>query len=209
MITVMCSKWGDKYGPEHVNILKSMVKRHLHMDYRFVCVTDDPEGLDCDTLHINDVMPSWETCRDGCFRRLDLFRPEVSKFLGKRFVSIDVDCVILSDITPLFERGEDFVIWKHPVHRDRYCGSMFMMTAGARPHLAKVKREGNRKFAGTDQAVMADVLGPNEATWDENDGIFTKLLIRRHLPSNARIVFYPGNRDPSTDRDSWAVRNWK
>lgn len=208
MITVMCCKWGDKYTPDHVKILGNMVKRHLKMKYRFVCVTDDPEGLECETLPMADVMPNWEKSRDGCFRRLDLFRPEVSKFLGKRFVSIDVDCVILSDITPLFDRPEDFVIWKHPIHRDRYCGSMFMLDAGARPQLAKAPREGNKRFAGTDQAVMADVC-PGEAMWDENDGIFTKLLIRGHLPSNARIVFYPGNRDPSTDRDNWAARHWK
>ena len=30
--TVLCMKWGTKYGPEYVNRLYGMVRRHLHSD---------------------------------------------------------------------------------------------------------------------------------------------------------------------------------
>ena len=42
---VLCMKWGTKYGPEYVNRLYAMVRRHLRGDFRFVCLTDDARGI--------------------------------------------------------------------------------------------------------------------------------------------------------------------
>ena len=41
--TVICLKWGTRYGPEYVNRLYSMVKRHTERDLRFICITDELE----------------------------------------------------------------------------------------------------------------------------------------------------------------------
>ena len=48
MATILCMKWGTKYGPEYVNRLHSMVRRHLTIPHRFVCLTDNREGLHAD-----------------------------------------------------------------------------------------------------------------------------------------------------------------
>ena len=42
---VLCMKWGTKYGPEYVNRLYAMVRRHLGGDFDFVCLTDDDRGI--------------------------------------------------------------------------------------------------------------------------------------------------------------------
>ncbi len=42
---ILCMKWGTKYGPEYVNRLYAMVRRHLSGDFRFVCLTDDDKGI--------------------------------------------------------------------------------------------------------------------------------------------------------------------
>ena len=42
---ILCMKWGTKYGPEYVNRLYAMVRRHLSGDFRFVCLTDDSTGI--------------------------------------------------------------------------------------------------------------------------------------------------------------------
>ena len=44
-INILCMKWGDKYGSDYVNKLYSMVHRHLHKDFRFICLTDNAIGL--------------------------------------------------------------------------------------------------------------------------------------------------------------------
>jgi hypothetical protein len=42
---VICMKWGTKYGPEYVNRLYAMVRRHLSGDFHLVCLTDDTAGI--------------------------------------------------------------------------------------------------------------------------------------------------------------------
>ena len=44
-VNVICIKWGDKYGNDYVNTLYSMVSRNLSLPYRFVCFTDEAEGI--------------------------------------------------------------------------------------------------------------------------------------------------------------------
>ena len=41
MATVLCMKWGRRYGPDYVNTLASMLRRHLTVRHRLVCLTDD------------------------------------------------------------------------------------------------------------------------------------------------------------------------
>jgi hypothetical protein len=43
---VLCLKWGDRYGPDYVNILHRAVGRNLSRPFTFHCCTDDPKGLD-------------------------------------------------------------------------------------------------------------------------------------------------------------------
>ena len=42
---VICMKWGTKYGPEYVNRLYAMVRRHLSGPFNFVCLTDNAAGI--------------------------------------------------------------------------------------------------------------------------------------------------------------------
>ena len=48
MKNIICVKWGPKYIPEYVNILKNMCKRQSTVDFKFSCITDDEAGLDED-----------------------------------------------------------------------------------------------------------------------------------------------------------------
>ena len=44
-ITVLCVKFGNKYGPEYVERLRNMVSRHMTRPYEFACLTDDPNPI--------------------------------------------------------------------------------------------------------------------------------------------------------------------
>lgn len=44
-LTVVCVRWGDKYGPSYVERLASGVRRNLRRRYTFVCFTDDVLAL--------------------------------------------------------------------------------------------------------------------------------------------------------------------
>ncbi len=219
MLTVVTFLWKppghyrSKYNAGHVDILRRMVRRNYPDPHRFILITDDPAGLTEPDIEVFELWHDFEDVRNpngsnnpSCYRRLRLFAPEPGKFLGERFVCIDLDSVIVGDMRPLWNRPEDFVIWKAPGgNSNPYCGSMFMLTAGARPRVwtefdpamspAMTTAHG---YFGSDQAWIAYVLGPDEATWAKKDGAYSYRLQakERGLPANARVVFFHGKPDP-------------
>jgi len=83
MINVICVKWGDKYGPEWVYRLRAMVDRHLSLEHRFICMTDQPiEDIDC--IPCVDGLPTW-------WSKVGLFQPGLFSGLN---LYLDLDVVI-------------------------------------------------------------------------------------------------------------------
>jgi hypothetical protein len=193
MLSIVTWKWdagvhpkkGIKYGAHHVNVLAAMLKRHLHTDYEMVCITDDPKGID-DSVRI---VPLWHgfSKYKGCFGRLRIFAPEMREIIGPRFVSMDLDVVVLDDITPLFDREEDFIIWGEHFRKAPYCGSFLMMDAGCRSKVwdrfdpGKYPPNINGRWPyGTDQDHICRCLYPEEAMWTAADGVYNfNYVIRR------------------------------
>ena len=232
--TVVCWKWRGPVGyrsqftSEHVGTLRRMVARHYPYPHRFVCVTDDPLGLDkaVEVLELQGMPgaewarlpnPSW---RNGpsCYRRLALYHRDAAElFGGYRIVSMDLDSVVVGDLTPLWDRPEPLVLWSDPFFQPRgmYCGSMQMVTAGACPELFVEfdprRSPGEAKAAGcfgSDQGWLSYRLGVSAPTWSSEDGIYSFWVHleglgqrppappRRDLPRDARVVFFHGRRDP-------------
>ncbi len=247
MLDVVTFKWKaapgyrSKFESHHVNVLRSMVRRNYQRPHRFSCITDDPKGLDSDIRAIplwpdHGNLPSAYGPRNpSCYRRLKLFSPEAREIIGPRFVSMDIDMVITGDLSPLWDRLEDFVILKSPMVSPRYFynGSMMMMTAGARPRVWQDFHPRNsvletkmRGFFGSDQAWISMKLGQNEATWDESDGVYSfRLHINstyqhgrfkkrnpQKLPENARVTVWHGEYDPWGKLGqslSWVQQHWR
>lgn len=217
--TIVCWKWTpapgyrSTFGPDTVNTLRAMVARHYPHPHRFLCVTDNAEGLDPRVEILQDFgdfadLPSPHGGKNpSCYRRLRLFHPEAAQWFGARFVSMDLDCVIARDVTPLWDRPEDFVMWGDTNPRTTFNGSMVLMTAGARSQVwerfdpatspAQAKASG---CWGSDQGWISFVLGKGETRWNRADGVysFRNDIQRdmRRLPSDARIVFFHGSQDP-------------
>ena len=227
MLTVVCWKWRKsstgyqlpgpvEYTARHVNVLANMLKRHLRMPYRLVCLTDDPEGINCETLPI----PTKWAELGGCYRRLWLFSEE-AKTLGERIASIDLDCVILRDVTRIFSRSGDFVIntYKPRLPDQRYNGGLMLLTPGARKHVwedfseaalpALAEARAQKLCIGTDQAWIRLRLGRNEKRFSEKDGVVEASRCKAVPPQCARVVMYAGKRDPSLDSRQWAKRAWR
>ena len=43
---VLCMKWGKLYPAEYVNVLHQACRRHITGDFRFVCLTNETEGIE-------------------------------------------------------------------------------------------------------------------------------------------------------------------
>lgn len=213
MISVVTWKWSQTgyrstFDAAAVNALRQQVARHYHGAHRFICVTDDAAGLDSSI----EVLPAWNDFREvpsphgtanpSCYRRLRMFAPDIGRFFGERFVSLDLDTVIVGDVTPLWDRPEPFVAWRDPTYLGQYNGSMVLLRAGAFPFVwtgfnpqaspAIARAHG---FRGSDQAWISCCL-PGHPTWIQADGVYSyRMHIAKRgigLPANARIVFFHG-----------------
>lgn len=232
MLTFVCFKWKkpkggfalpaviSEYTSEHVNVLERMLKRHYHKPHRLVCVTDDPEHINCRTVAL------WDKHLElgGCFNRLYTFSPDMRGLFGGRFVCIDLDCVIVGDVTPLFDRKEDFVINSYkpmpfrPAPDQCYNGGLYMMDAGARAHVwdtfdpessVKQIQQQPEVCIGSDQAWIRLCLGRGEARWTNKQGVYEARQFQDRLPEDARLVFFAGARDPSLRKFQWVLEHWK
>ena len=116
--TVLCMKWGTKYGPEYVNRLYAMVRRHLKGDFRFVCLTERSEGIvpdvQCLPIPPLDLPPG---IPERGWTKLTTFAADLHGLQGTALF-LDLDVVIVGDITPLFEAHKDFVLGSRVLHGD-------------------------------------------------------------------------------------------
>jgi hypothetical protein len=235
MITFVTFKWEptrlyrSKFGPEAVIVLRNMIARHYKKPHRFVCVTDNTAGLKgVDTFPLWDDHATVPSPSGGhnpsCYRRLKMFAPEAKDWFGDRVVVMDLDTVIVRDITPLFEEDVDFRIWgESDFPRTQWMnGSLWMLKTGTRtkvwdqfdpkrsPYMAK--KAGAR---GSDQGWMSFILGKSERTWGRSDGVYSfRKHVRPlgHLPDDARMVMFHGNVDPWSYQAQvipWVRENWK
>lgn len=137
-VNVLCIKWGNKYGAEYVNKLHSMVHRHLHRPHRFVCLTDEPEGIAPEIEvrpipHIGfdefDQRKPW-TFKHGWLKLTSFTHPLHD--LSGRTLFLDLDIVIVDDLDPFFEQPGEFTVIKEWDKKDGTGNtSCYLYTIGA------------------------------------------------------------------------------
>ena len=137
-VNVLCIKWGKKYGPEYVNKLHSMVSRHLHRPFRFVCLTDDTVGID-PAIEVKpipmvgfdeiDQRKPW-TFGHGWLKLTSFANPLYD--LQGRTLFLDLDIVIVDSLDPFFEQPGEFVVIKEWDKKDGTGNtSCYVYTIGA------------------------------------------------------------------------------
>lgn len=237
MLDIVTFKWSNpgyrsKFTGEHVNIMANMCARHYRSPFRFSCVTDDPSGIDQRKVR---VIGLWDTYslmssphgrgNPSCYRRLELWNPARRNQFGPRILQIDLDMVLVADVTSLWDRPEDVVMWKDALNPSTpYNGAMQLFSPATRPQVwrdfdpinsPRLARE--RGYFGSDQAWLSLALGPDEAKWTADDGALSwRVHVRKTpigyahipfeqarcaatLPDGAKIVNFHGIDDP------WAI----
>ena len=114
---ILCMKWGTKYGPEYVNRLYGMVRRHLSGEFNFVCLTDDSAGvrpevrcLPIPPLNLQ-LKPGQ---RDGAWKKLTTFEGDLHGLRGTALF-LDLDVVVVGSLDDFFTQpGELLIIHDYP-----------------------------------------------------------------------------------------------
>lgn len=103
--TVLCFKWGTAYPSIYVNVLARACRDHLGA-HRFVCLTDNPEGLieGIEALPLPDLdLPDGMVAKGG-WPKLGVFDPELG--LTGKILVLDVDLVVTGPLQPFFDAIE-------------------------------------------------------------------------------------------------------
>jgi len=156
-------KWGTKYGPEYVNRLYAMVRRHLRGEFRFVCLTDRSEGVraEVECLPIPSLALPAGIPERG-WTKLTTFEADLHGLRGTALF-LDLDVVIVDDITPFFEVPGEFVIihdWKRP-QRITGNSSVYRFTLGAHADVLAEFRATQAQVRArlrNEQAFLSEVL---------------------------------------------------
>jgi len=215
LLTVVSLCAGDKYGPEYVNRLKAAVARNLSIPHRFICMTDRPQGLDCETLPVPMNLPGW-------WGKIAVFNKKL--FPGRRLF-IDLDSVITGNLDDFAAyTGKLAVIRPFPGDRDNGINSGLMNIApGAYAQIWK-------KFSVNPQAAVQYCVANAVPAWNCGDQRWLELMIKEKLdywqdlnpgqvvsykfhcqqglPDNARVVSFHGKPDPHDVTDVWVKENW-
>lgn len=237
MINIVTFKWKNpkqgyklknpvEYSAEHVNILYASIKRNTTIPFKFFCVTDDTTGIAPEVHTIN----LWDKCKNlgGCYNRLYMFSKEMVSILGERFIAIDLDCAIVGNIDNILNKTNDFIInsfYNTGSWGQVYNGALMMMNTGSRSQvwetfdydqspklMSEMKKE--EKLIGSDQAWIQHVLGEEETRFTpDNDGVYDYKSLKKfnyELPSNAKIIFFPGKQDPKLMKEDvkWINEHW-
>ena len=208
-ILVAVWKWRGWRGPAaytalHVNTFARMLRAHMTMPYRLVCITDDPKGItecETDTLWNEPNIPE-RMNRPNCFRRLRMFSEWARERYGQSVLSVDLDCVIFGDLAPLIRsgRGNGFAAMRGI--RTIANGSLMYFEPGTEyqwvwdsfdpktsPAAAlKFQSVKGRQPIGSDQAWISKCI-PRPKTWGTAAGLWRIREWNRAKPSGTRVVF--------------------
>jgi hypothetical protein len=237
-LSVVCWKWGTLFGPEYVNRLRRGLARHLRLPHTFHCITDNAAGVetggrsgDVVVHHMYTNHAAMKAGNRSCFRRLRMFSKDMGETLGPRILHLDLDTVVVGDVTPLFDRADPLVLLKQSDNgkgRVTHNPSVLLMDAGVLHAMwerfnafpDKTWREARaRGWACSDMSVINDYIHVNRATvkaatWGEADGV--QAYWRREnkqLRPGARLVTFYGKENPGDAavqaKSPWIAEHWQ
>jgi len=214
MKQVICMKWGQLYGPDYVNRLYAMARRNLTGDLRFVCLTDNTEGIRAEV--------ECHPCPDGSlpapydrrgWRKLATYAKSEDLFgLTGDWLFFDLDVVITAPIDDFFtyKPEKSFIVMQNWTQRGKGIGntSVYRFRVGAETYLlenliqnldTEVKTHNNSQTY-ISRTVKDLTFWPDEwcvlfkvqcvPPWPQ------RLWKEPVLPPAARVVAFPGVPNP-------------
>lgn len=225
-VAVVTFLWGTRYNASYVNKLYAGLKRHSDVDFDMYCFIDRKND------QINPAIRKralWFTHGElgRCYRRLRMLSTAVVPLIpADRYVMIDLDTVVVGDVTPLLTITEPNVaVWKaKSIGPQGYAlnPSFMSLKPGASSHIYDTFAKDPKTvvdaarivgWTGSDQAVLSHYLtqyrplGVDEGLYSYRDDSPTP------LPAGARLVSFYGDADPSYNHVQnsapWIKEHWR
>lgn len=229
--TILCVRFGNKYGISYVERLRNMISRHTTIPYKLVCLTDDPTPVKDVTL----IVQKNAGYLKGWWHKVHMFDGRLP--LVGRILYVDLDVVICGNIDKLLQiEGKTFMgirDFNRRFHRDwKYLNSSVMSWV-----------HGDQEYIYTqfkkDPALAMRMHGDQDWTWkcarnkikfwpetwiqsykweirDRNElqvinGVrqFKEQKDNVVIPQDCSIVVFHGDPNPAIVKDKFVVDNWQ
>jgi len=243
MLHIVLWKWTDwknpvraTYSAVHVNAMVKALQANVKVPHRIVCVTDDPTGLACETHPLwsdgADLANATKRNLPSCYRRLKLYDPSTQFQMkirdGHRIMGIDLDAIIMRDITPMIESTEKFRFMGWACagahHPKVFNGSLQMFTAGDLDFIwskfdpaTSPAQTFKKKWLGSDQSWLSmnlvGLAGCDGFTYPTVASYSVDYRKLREISKRTCIMFFNGRRKPwqveTIREDYWVSRYWR
>jgi hypothetical protein len=199
-----------------VNKLFRGVLRNKTLPINFICYTDNPKGVECETRPFLEPLPHW-------WYIIGLFNP-AHGFIGKT-VYFDLDTVILQNIDPILSFNANFSILRD-FYRPEGLQTAFISWESEwgsfvwerfKAQFKPKHYDRLLKFGGGTNQFIEEAVGTGKdiiRIQDEFPGmcISYKVHVRDKQQScdfdKARIVFFHGKPRPHEVTFDWLSENW-
>ena len=231
MITVLCVRFGNRYGREYVERLRNMVARHLTVPYEFACLTNDPTPIEGVR---NIVIPEQKYPRLW-WHKVHMFDPSLG--ITNRILYFDLDVVIHANINKLVETANNDFFGIKDFNRSfhsnwNYLNSSAMTWIGGQSfdiwdQFKTSPEQVMKRFPG-DQDWIWNIakdrikFWPNDwlmsYKWEIRDKSELVLVNGRrnfvevktpHIPPECCVTVFHGDPKPQDVKDPFVVDNWK
>lgn len=200
---VLCVKVGNRFGPDYVNRLQAMVARHLSYEHTFICLTDNPEGLNCQAETIDpEVYPTW-------WGKILAFTHD------ERVLLFDLDTVIVDSIDFMAAYDGDFCTLRGFGYPFRYGSAVLSIAPGFGRHVHEEYAKDPAKaqwISGSfgDGQFMQLCLGEQDRWQDLYPGKFVsyKAHCQQGVPEGAAVVCFHGTPRPHEINTPWLDEHW-
>ena len=224
--TVICIKWGTRYGVDYVNRLASMIRRNTRRPTRIVCFTDNAEGIDpsVETAPLPPINIPQRVQWLG-WRKISLWQSPLLDLEGD-VLFLDLDVVITGSLDEFFdfEPGRFCVAknWSEPELRVGNT-SVYRFPVGRMMYIFdEFNRDGERflaRYRNSQKYISGEakdmVFWPSQWCVSFKHSLLPpwplNFVLTPKLPPDTKVVAFTGKPDPDEARDGrWPeVRAWK
>jgi glycosyltransferase involved in cell wall biosynthesis/uncharacterized Rossmann fold enzyme len=213
-VTFVCLKAGDAYGSEYVNILRDMIQRNMPAGtfFRFVCITDDIQGLadGTEVIPLPDDLETW-------WGKLYMFKRGLFRD-GERLIFMDLDTVIIGGLHEIVSYKGQFATLRDFYHPQRLGPAIIAWEAGE--FAASIWEEWVAQ--GKPRNPMGDLWWLNnleqgrfpkkvDILQEQFPGKFVsfKAHCDPYPPTGASVVCFHGQPKPENCATEWVSSVWK
>jgi hypothetical protein len=206
---------GGDYTPEYVHRLKRAVERNLTVPHDFVCFSN----IDIPGINVIPLEQNWA----GWWSKVELFRL-CSMFPGKRYLCLDLDTVIISNIDTIERFQSEGFAMLHGIYRNKkeisgglmlfkgdysYLYEMFAKSKALQDIWFARKREDfyvATTVLGMDKEVLDIGAWIKYASWKRDYAMYRRDMVRQQ----DQVICFHGKPRPLDVKENYILReHWR